>query len=294
MSLADSRKRASLTVEDQRIAEHLRVWKLSTGERVLLDLLGRHPFTHSQVLAAVLGVSALWVRRYTTSLVRRGLAQPVLQPAMTPGHEIGVELSVAGLRRLCAYLGVPLGTAVRFHGLAGGGHWSPVGARRALLRNMEHTMGADVVFAQIAQAARQLGGELSEWRNAGGCAQGRMRPDGYGVVRLRRRDYGFFLEYDRGTVRGRALRAKFSAYARVFTSARAAGEYDGIPAVLVVTTGPGAEARILSSIECASIGYVGMVPIFVTTVGWIANEPLGPLGPVWRRPAGRSRQSWWL
>ena len=38
---------------------------------------------------------------------------------------------------------------------------------------------------------------LLEWRGAAACAHGRLRPDGYGLVRLGQRQHGFFLEFDR-------------------------------------------------------------------------------------------------
>jgi len=102
----------------------------------------------------------------------------------------------------------------------------PVGPRRALLANLAHTLGADVVFAAIARAARtQREKALVEWRNAAACAHGHVRPDGYGLLRLVRREYGFFLEFDRGTVRPAPLRARFAAYHRYLASARAARDY---------------------------------------------------------------------
>src|SRR4051812_48390269 len=106
MSMPVSRERMSLTLGDHKVTDHLAAWKLSTGERVLLDLLGRHPFAHSEVLGAIRGSGAPWVRQYPARLVRRGRAHPFLHPTMTPGGEAPVELSPAGLRRLCGYLGV--------------------------------------------------------------------------------------------------------------------------------------------------------------------------------------------
>jgi hypothetical protein len=53
-----------------------------------------------------------------------------------------------------------------------------------------------------------------EWRNAAGCTHGRLRPDGYGILRMGLHEFGFFLELDRGTVRSGRLRAKFGAYHR--------------------------------------------------------------------------------
>src|SRR5437870_11826010 len=87
----------------------------------------------------------------------------------------------------------------------------------------------------------QRDGALVEWRNAAACAHGRLRPDGHGVLRLGRRDYGFFLEFDRGTVRPAPLRAKFAAYHRYLANARAGKDFDRPPSILVLTAGPAAE-----------------------------------------------------
>src|SRR5438045_8099235 len=126
---------------------------------------------------------------------------------------------------------------------------SPIGTRRALRAHLDHTVGADAVLGVLARAARaQPGGALVEWRNPAACAHGRLRPDGYGVLRLGRRDYGFFLEFDRGTVRPAPLRAKFGAYHRYFASARAARDFDGPPSILVVTVGAAAEDRVVDAV----------------------------------------------
>jgi hypothetical protein len=139
---------------------------------------------------------------------------------------------------------------VRYHGVSGGGEVTPVGARRALLRHLHHTLGVDEVFAIIASAARRVpGGRLFEWQNTTACARGRLRPNGYGLVRLGRREHGFFMEFDRGTVWPSALRTKFAAYVRSRASARAAREYDGFPCLLVVSEHPGGERRAMAQAQ---------------------------------------------
>jgi hypothetical protein len=190
-------------------------------------------------------------------------------------------------------MGLSLAAAVRYHGLAGGGSHTPVGPRRALLAHLAHTLGADGVFATIARAAfRQRGGSLLEWRNAAACARGRVRPDGYGLLRLGRREYGFFLEFDRGTVHAAALRAKFAAYHRYKASAAAAREYDGFPTVLVVTAGPGAEQRIVAAVRAAGPGLVNSLPVLITTLGWMEGDSAGPFGSIWLDPEHGMRRSW--
>jgi len=170
----------------------------------------------------------------------------------------------------------------------------PAGPRRALLANLAHTLGADVVFAAIARAARtQREKALVEWRNAAACAHGHVRPDGYGLLRLVRREYGFFLEFDRGTVRPAPLRARFAAYHRYLASARAARDYDGPPCILVVTAGPGAEDRVSDAVLAADVGQQRRLPLLVTTLGLLATARQGPFDAVWRAPGVRGdRQCW--
>src|SRR5207248_1628843 len=95
-----------------------------------------------------------------------------------------LEATVRGLTILAGSMGLSLRMAVRHHGLAGGGPVTPIGTRRALHATLAHTVGADGVFVTIARGARaQRHGALLEWRNAAACARGRMRPDGYGLLR---------------------------------------------------------------------------------------------------------------
>ena len=214
-------------------------------------------------------------------------------PRGVGGQDTLLELNVSGLTRLSASLGLSLAAAVRHHGLAGGGADTPVGPRRALLAHLAHTLGADAVFAAFARSATShRGGALLEWRNAAACAHGRMRPDGYGLLRLGRREYGFFLEFDRGTVRSAALRAKFAAYHRYRSSARSARDYDGFPAVLVVTSGPGPEERIVRAVAATGMGFAQELPVLLTTLSWIGAYPDGPLGPIWRKTGICQRRGW--
>ncbi len=125
------------------------------------------------------------------------------------------------------------------------------------------------------------------------CANGRMRPDGYGLLRLGRREYGFFLEFDRGTVRPAALRAKFASYHRYCVSARATREYDGFPPILVVTRGPGAEDRIADAVLTTDAGEPKPLRVLLTTMGFLASTEGGPFGPIWRTALSADRRHTW-
>ncbi len=284
-------------IDVSQVAAEVRRWDLAPRDRIVLDLLGRHPFLGDRAIADVLGRKIGWARARRSELTRRGLARMVEADELrnpAQGNRELVEVTVEGLRMLAGYMGLSLAAAVRHHGLAGGGPRAPVGPRRALLANLAHTRGADAVFAAIACAARTRGdGALVEWRSAAACAHGRMRPDGYGLLRLGRREYGFFLEFDRGTVRAAALRAKFAAYHRYSVSARAAREYDGFPTILVVTRGPGAEDRIGDAVLSTAGVQATSLRVLLTTMGFLASVDCGPFGPVWRLPSLANRRHTW-
>jgi hypothetical protein len=284
-------------INPSHIAAAIGEWSLAPRDRIVLDLLGRHPFLADGDIADVLGRKIGWARARRSELVRRGLARMIETDELRSppqGKCELVEVTMQGLRVLAGYLGLSLAAAVRHHGLTGGGARTPVGPRRALLANLEHTLGADAVFAAMARAARdERDGALVEWRNAAACAHARMRPDGYGIVRLGRREYGFFLEFDRGTVRPAALRAKFASYHRYRVSGRAAREYDGFPTILVVTRGPGAEDRVAEAVHTTDAGQAKPLRLFLTTMEFLARVDGGPFGPIWRTPFMADRRHSW-
>jgi hypothetical protein len=184
---------------------------------------------------------------------------------------------------------------VRRHGLAGGGPTAPFGARAALLAQPAHTLGADRVMVGLAAAARgdPRRGYLAQWRNAAACAHGRLRPDAYGVLHVLGRDCGFFLEFDRGTMRPAELRAKFVAYHRFRVSRRSAEVYTSFPTILVVTTnGPAAEQRLADAVRAVDTSFASPLPVLLSTTAWIDAHPRGILGAIWRTPQQASRRAW--
>jgi hypothetical protein len=167
---------------------------------------------------------------------------------------------------------------------------------------LAHTLGADDVFVRLVATARALaaaGGDdaLVEWRGAAGCSRRHVRPDGYGVYRHDGRLYGFFLEYDRGTMSARDYRGKFGAYHAYWASRRFERDYDGFPTILVVAVNDAAEQRIAEVVSTAAIGRAPGLPVLLTAEWRIGRDPTNPrglLGPIWREPEGGSvgRQCW--
>jgi hypothetical protein len=271
-------------------------WHLGPSELAVLDVVARHPFLTPTAVTDVLGYDVRWVRRRRGELFRRGLIHALQPDELRAGLRYKanlLEATVRGLTMVAGSLGLSLATAVRYHGLAGGGPQTPIGPRHVLLAHMAHTLGADGVFATFARAARLRGdGSLLEWRNAAACARGRSRPDGYGLLRLGRREHGFFLEFDRGTVHPAALRAKFAAYQRYESGIWAPRDYETFPAILVVTAGPGSEQRVVDAVRAAHAWQASRLAVLVTTVGWIESDSRGPFGSIWLDPERGIRRSW--
>jgi Replication-relaxation len=249
-------------------------------------------------LGAVVDRDVSWVRRRRAALVSRGLMRVVLADEVSPA-ELGerelLELTRAGLEVVAAHLGLSVGVAVRQHGLAGGAPDHPVGARAALLGHLDHTLGADAFMASLGRAAagHPAGGALVEWRAAAVCAHGRCRPDGYGVLRLKHQQHGFFLEFDRGTMREDRLRAKFIGYHRYRASGHASRSFAGFPLLLIVTLDPGAEQRLARALRAADVEQGQPLSALLTTTSLLELSQCGPLGAVWRTAANTARCRVW-
>lgn len=270
---------------------------LGAADRELLDVLGRHPFLPLAGLVAVLGCTVERCRRRRDRLVNSGLAR-VLEAREAGRHAaLGLaELTVEGLQVLAAQQGLSLSEAVRHEGLVGGGSNTPVGTRRSLLRDLEHTLESDAVFVELRRAAERHGDErryaLLEWRGPAACAVRGVRPDGYGLYRYAGEEYSFFLEYDRGTMQARDLRDKFEAYYRWLESGRFRLHYDTFPTVLVLTRDPASEERMIRVLRSVGLGRVVTLPVLLTTHGRREADRDGLLGPIWREPERAERRYW--
>jgi hypothetical protein len=266
-------------------------------DRAILELVARHPFLPGAVVGDVLGASTAWTRARSRWLIDHDLLRVASAGDLNLPELARLELLEAtreGIALVCASLGLPVGAAVRHHGLAGGGPADPIGCRAALVDHPSHTLGADTVFAAVARAIRAhpAGGELLEWRGPAACARGRLRPDGYGLVRVGGQQHGFFLEFDRGTMRPGQLRAKFVAYHRYLAGRDAARTFAGFPTILLVTTSPGSEQRLAAAVCAADHGQSAPLRVLLTTTGWLEVTPGGPLGPVWRTATDDCRYVW--
>jgi len=171
------------------------------------------------------------------------------------------------------------------------------------MRSLAHTLGVNDVFAALATAARtatEQGGDeaLVEWRSAAACATRHCKPDGYGLYRKGTAQYGFMVEFDRGTERLREYIAKFESYYQYFDSGAVERDYEGKPTLLCITTECEAEKHMSEAayrVWYRRGGYP--LPMLLTTTQVIRDHPEGILGPIWRTPAVTANEvarQYWL
>lgn len=266
---------------------------VSAVDRRLLDLVGRHPFLPTKHLATVLSRQLRWTRRRRDQLITRGLMRLVEEcevSAEAAPLEL-VELTAEGLALAAAQQGLSVAAGVRILGLAGGGPHQPTGARRKLRANLAHTLGADSTFVSLVSTAtkfREAGSQdaLVEWRNAAASSRRHVRPDGYGLYRHAGQLYGFFLEYDRGTMGIQDYLEKFAAYYEFLGTRSFERDYEGFPTILVVTIDNATEERIGRAARVAAVGRGVKLPLLLTCQWRIDHDrnPHGLLGPIWREP----------
>ena len=272
--------------------------QLSPAGYSLLDLIARHPFLTLSDVADVLGWTVHWAREQRNHLMRLGLVKLVEVKEIRAENAAGglAELTHDGLALVAARQGLPLVTAARVNGLAGGGPEHSVGARRKLLQTLPHTLGVNHFFVgayRTATSRRKRGHDdaLVEWRNAVACSQRLIRPDGYGLYRRDGAEFGFFLELDRATMKTHQYYAKFAAYYAYLERRLFDRDYDGMPTVLIVTTEAEAEDRIAYALRQMSTARSSFLPAFLTTAWRLEDRRHadGLLSPLWRTPSRDSQ-----
>ncbi|MCC7368851.1 MAG: replication-relaxation family protein [Chloroflexi bacterium] len=276
-----------------------RVGRLALGlrpaERLLLELLGHHPFVAPDEAAVLLGRSEERTRQVCTVLRARGLVATA--PEAVGGPTAGrIELTRAGLALAAAGHGLTPAAGARHLGLVGDG---PGGrrARRMLLEHPEHTLGATAVLVRLARtlATAPLPAMLVQSEGEAAARRGRLRPDGAGVAHGGGAAHPFYLEYDRGTTSRRARLRKLTGYYARLEGGRWAREHRAFPTVLVVATTPEHEEAFARAARAAAVGRPLRLPLLLTSEDQLApsaDNPAGPLGRIWRDPWDSTRRSW--
>jgi len=275
--------------------------RLTERDRRILDLVGRHPYLTADEIAIVLGCEKHVVSQSTATLVAQGTMRTLTTVEIagrTDKHGLW-ELTRAGGEIVAAQHGLSRAQAQRAHGLTGQGCDHLTGQRVDLLRNLAHTLGVNDCFIDLYRVARlqtDAGHDSAvvAWHTAAVCATPSVRPDGYGLYRHHGSRDGFFLEYDRGTMRSRDLVKKFTRY-QVYKDSQWSQRHDeGFPLVLVVTVTAVAEERVCRAAQAARDASLATFPLLLTTTERMQHEPLGMVGRVWRDPftGGEHRYSW--
>ncbi len=278
---------------------------LAPQDYTLLDVVAHHPFLTAADLTLLLGWAPRWTRQRVARLDHLGLLRGLTADEV--GEEKAalslLEASLVGVAVVAAHHGLPFASAVTVEGLAGGGPEKPVGLRAKLVQTLDHTLGVNRFFLDASRAAlrrRERGHDdaLVEWRSAAACATRLIRPDGYGVYRCDGRLFGFFLEYDRGTMKRRQYWRKFAAYHTYLERRLFERDYQGMPTILVVTTTERAEACILEALGQVGRTRATRLPVLVTRQ-WRLDDPRqsdGLLAPIWRaaheEQASAGRRPW--
>lgn len=275
---------------------------ITPREHELLDLVAQHPFLTPTCLATVLG----WKRRTVRQRLRRlrglGLIRLMKQDEIGEGADLElVEVTVPGLELVAAHRALSLPVAIRELGLAGGGPDEPLGSRVKLVRELAHTMGVDALFVSLYEAARRAAtgndDAMLAWQNASACSRRHLRPDGYGMYRRDGTVYGFFVEYDRGTMRRRGYIEKLDAYYDYGISRRYERDYSGYPTILLVTANNTTEETIAQVAQSAADRYGFPLPLLLTCTWRLEDDgnPHSLLGPIWREPGGDfDERRFWL
>jgi len=290
----DERRRNSLS-EGERVG--VLALAANGDHKTLLKWIGHHPLLSPADLSVLLDMSADLVDRLLKRLSEWRLVGPIARAAN--GRDRPAPrffLTIEGLKLLAAQDGVPWQRYFR-HGVLA----APAQGKRqrdrlkGFLNQFEHTVGVNSFFVCLAASATSSG-RLLRWVNAAESTKrygygGKtllLRPDASGTVAVQDRVCRFFLEWDRGTMRGKQMREKFHYYAAYFASR---GDSKAQPAVLIVTNSPHRENAIWHDLEEAFGEINGMPSRFFTSIDSLIRGP-GPFARVWRSFGSSRRVAW--
>ena len=258
----------------------------------LLECVGRLPLLTESDLSIVLATPQHLLRRQLDRSMRQGLVE-VMPPATEPSRFVLAEL---GLRLLAGRAGVPFRRFAEHTSLVAALPGAGRGRLDTLLRQFEHTVGANSFFVACLAAGKPDGPRLVAWRNAieaalrfeSGGVRRSLRPDGAGDVTQEGLTHGFFLEWDRGTERIAVLLEKLDRYEWYY---RALGAVPAsAPELLIVTPSPHRENVIWQAVDTVIAAASGRERVLTTVASLIAQR--GPYAPIWRSGMSSARRFW--
>ena len=256
----------------------------------VLSLLLAHPLLSTDELAALLSVQVASVRSTLSALQQPGCITPV---ATTDGQRW--HLCERGFRLVAAANRVPLHAIAIIPDSVPATEAAQTIVQPSvpwLLRHIQHTAGVNGFFARLAQVASQQPGHALCWWETGSQCERRyrvneqwhnLRPDALADYRVGQRHLRFWLEWDRGTMNGRDLTIKFTAYAHYLASREWTREHTSVPLLLCVAPDIAQEQRITRVAQTTRTTIPGLV-LMTTTVKLLTEY--GPLGAIWTQHSG--------
>ena len=267
-------------------------------EKRLLEWIGRLPLITRPQLANLTDLPDPAVDRRVERLL--GSAVVRFDSDVAPGDSPGGHLLLTplGLRLLARRDGVPPARCARFAGVSAPHPDPGVGPARGamvdIIHHRDHLLGVNRVMARFAGDARRAGGMLAACRNEAQSTRrfrhedrsAWIRPDGSGVVALDGRQFGFLLEYDRGTLDSGDFAAKFGGYRRYFAAEAWRQDFAAPPVVLFVCTDDRAEAHVVGAARQDRDASAALPLLLVSELQAAphARNPAGLLGAIWRSP----------
>lgn len=258
-----------------------------TAEQLrLLLAVGRYPLLTEVEIALVLGLQPHFTRRNLSRCLTQGLVEAIVGPSRPAAAGVRYVLTELGLRLLAARQRVP------FRRFAEDGTFVALGENgrdtrlQTLLRQFEHTIGANSFFVRCLTARTDEDPRLVAWQSSfeatlefdDGGGRRRIRPDGGGQLRAGDSTCHFVLEWDRGTERIAALLAKLDRYAAFYRSQlREAGEPSRL---LVVCPTPHREALFWNAAKAVFTSESSRRHLFTTPAPLF--ERRGPFADIWR------------
>jgi hypothetical protein len=166
-----------------------------------------------------------------------------------------------------------------------------------LRHHVPHTEGLYSFFARLATTAN-ADQELCWWETGPTCERRyyrqnhwhNFRPDALAEYRLGAHTFRFWLEWDRGTMRERDLRAKFTSYAYYLDSREWVKERTPLPRLLCVTPEVEQEQRLTRTARPLVEAARGLA-LYTTTARLL--DTLGPQAAIWTQvmPLTEQRRS---
>jgi hypothetical protein len=268
---------------------------MTADQKRMLEVAGRYPLLSESELALVLRQRVWTVRRSLERSIAQGLIEAVVGP-VTKGltrSDVRYVMTELGLRLVAARERIPARRYAEHGPFAATIGAGERGRLQTLIRQFEHTVGANRFFLDCLAQSEAGGPSLREWQSVSETTirfesngvRRTIRPDGTGRIVHNGIERRFWLEWDRGTERIAVLLEKLDRYAAYFRSHTVP---DGsVPHLLMVCPTPHREDVVWRA--AGAIFASDHTRCHLKTTSEPLLERRGPFGTVWRAaiPTGR-------